>query len=568
MNKKALYAAEKKTAGYLYAELVVAVVLCCISLLYTSRFWINDDTLMCSLVSGAYNGEYNSEIVFIWQPLGWIWSWLYSLNDEIPWYGLTHLACVAGSLYALLIILLKRAKGIKQIAICTLVFILYVVSVFTYTITFPQFTTTAAFMAAGMVALALNINLKRPASKQVGNYFLLAFFGFVTCVMRKNIYMMILPVVLLILLVKLLFAGFRKKIVLTAVIVGLGSVFLYYGLTWYNSVAQSAGMQSFKEYNAVRSQIADYKRIEDYEKAEDFYEELDMGEPEYQLLKEGYYNIIDDSLSQDRVQQVVDHATEQKAGINLSNSILLKTVYFSSELWNRTCVVILLFLISVIFLVINKYYEGLLIVMGTFFGMLFESFILAITGRFVDRIAISMLVVNVYVILLCVSMYMGKFKWPRFTCILGIAGAISCLITLPMMNSSIQSRGKLLADTTEIREDLYDYAKENPEYFYYYDAIDSNSLISSTALTYEKAPEFWNIERAGGWLEGSPAYQKKIENYGFDSFLDGAEKGIVRLISWEFPTKIYEYLKDMHPSCYLQEADTTDSGYTVYEIKF
>ena len=567
MNEKTTYAIKRKPIKLLYSAAIVIVVLGIISLLYTSRFWINDDTLMCALVSGAYNGDYNSEIVFVLQPLGWIWSRLYSFNNNIPWYGLTHLACVAISLYVLLIILLKNVKSKKQILLYTILFVLYVGSVFTYTINFPQFTTTAGFMAAGMVALTLNIDFRNVLNRQVGNYILLVLFGIVTCTMRKNIYLMIIPVLLLVVFVKLIFAGFSKKKILKAVIMSGAFVFLYLGVNFYNDFIQSPAMQNFKEYNSVRSKIADYNFIEDYKASEEFYETLDMSEAEFLLLKEGYYNIIDDKLSQDRVQQVVDNATEEKININLENITLLEEVYFSDELWNRTCVVLVLFFLSVIFMVANKQYEGLLIAAGIFLGMLLESFILAVTGRFVDRIAISMLIIDVYVIMICLSQQTRQINLKLLARILSIIGVLSCMVTVPILHESIQNREEILSKSTDIREELYDYAKNNTEYFYYYEAIDSNMLILSTSLTYNKASDFWNIERAGGWLQGSPAYKKKIQNFGFDSFLDGVEKGKIRLISLEYPTKIYSYLQNIYDSCYLEEVDYISSGYTVYDVK-
>ena len=57
-------------------------------------WYTNDDFRMMTIVSGAYSGTPNPDIVFMRYPVGLLLSGLYRITTNVPWYGIFTMLCM------------------------------------------------------------------------------------------------------------------------------------------------------------------------------------------------------------------------------------------------------------------------------------------------------------------------------------------------------------------------------------------------------------------------------------------------------------------------------------------
>ena len=89
-------------------------------------------------------------------------------------------------------------------------------------------------------------------------------------------------------------------------------------------------------------------------------------------------------------------------------------------------------------------------------------------------------------------------------------------------------------------EALQGYAKNHPQNFYFYNALDfigASDRLFSASLENEKV---LNMDSLGNWNSKSPNYYKRNKKYGFTSAIDGLVncKNVYYVECWDFDSSI------------------------------
>jgi hypothetical protein len=224
---------------------------------FHSKFLINDDTTLASLVNGDYTGKRSSSLVVAPAMFGHVVRLGYAAFPRLPWYGITlyTLQIVAWAVIGTTVFMVRRRPPLLE----RILVVATIVAVAPWMILRVSFTATSLLVGvAGIIVFAAAANVRRGvgwvyavvAGVLLGSVYLLRVYAFLAVVVAFA------PVIAVV-AVK---AGLRRSaavalVVGVFVLVGFGTNRLEY--------SRSAEWRAFMKMNSARSSLHSTPRLDD-----------------------------------------------------------------------------------------------------------------------------------------------------------------------------------------------------------------------------------------------------------------------------------------------------------------
>lgn len=528
----------KKIALVLLINIILAVILFA---KFSPVFATNDDYRMRLIISGQYSGTPSVASVFMQLPFTWFLSMLYKVNSNFEWYGVIFILLLIISFSVVHFVMISRAKDTKSLVIVNLIYLLVYLSTFSYHLIAPQFTIVSATLCMAAIAILYHLIDKIDNNEAIlGSIICLIVFMVLSFWIRMKVFLLLSPFLLIVLLLKWKsILKVKKQFILSivALVIILGGSFVT-----HNMYYQSESYKTYSNFNVSRSEFYDFESQDDYDSYYEFYLNIGVSEDIYKIIRSRSFDIVD-SLDQDMLSKMSTH--NQEVIDNQQNRIdkILDTLDKSLDSFSikklrvEMMSLILLFFTSIILFLLKKNYRVFVPVALAIIYMFIGAFVTVYMGRIMDRINQS-LILGAVVIILIEMIPMFDFKLSR-KIVLGFM-AILTLISVFILGKSLSDNelyGSYLVNSTENLDTLTEYASNNPENFYFYNALDFIGN-SQYVFDYQKM-ELTNIESLGNWYVYSPEYYIRNEMFGFDTAING-------LVNNE--NVYYVELNEYHPS--------------------
>lgn len=516
-------------------------------------FFLNDDRTLQFILSG-HSAEPSFYTFFLSWHIAMPISGLYTLFPAFPFYGVIMVCSMFLSLWYLTYFILKRQKNI----IFGIIFILLIFVCLYRIVCRPTFTLAAAFavMPIVLIALEFDFSSKNGLAK---NLILIGAFSLLSIGFRHSVFLLSLPFVALIVLLKAFKAD--KKILLIVPVLAVCYAFSAVG----NMILQNnTEYKQAIEYSQVRSDIFDHYGMPSYYGNEEFFGGLGISENAYNMMQNYFFDIPEASI--ENLKAIRDFQKEHYQ-LNLENNLrgIWDSYYSNYEL---SIIVVLLLLLS-LFFNLKKGPKNWLIVLGFLGGTLLISLLLAIIMKFPTRIASVLLLFN---LALCVFMVSDLIQPLRqrgikpFRILQVVSGClvviVACCVFLPN-NGAYDNSWKI-----QVAEDyraLEQHVFADSEYVYY--------TYSTVNLHYADAP-FLPSQKAQNciicdWNYLLPSYNQFFKNHGAESLMDYVEKGkklkfIISQNDVITETCFYKYVNGKYGKTFTKVEDF--GTFQIYEI--
>ena len=242
---------------------------------FKRSFYTNDQLVMRDIASGVYSGESNSHLVYIMAVLGAVFTGLYKLVPFVKWYDLFMLAVYPVCLTLSVFYIVRKFNRVFYKIVATVVVTLMFLSLNEWFIVMNEYTVNAGILCAtGLLCFILAEGSKLSSYVPAIVCFVL------TLLLRRQMFLMMLPVIVLLACFKI-FVAEKRKIVLTAMVTAIICVVC---VTIESTAYSSAEWKSFKKYNEARTDIVDFYGLPSFEYMENTLNEVGMDENEYRAL--------------------------------------------------------------------------------------------------------------------------------------------------------------------------------------------------------------------------------------------------------------------------------------------
>lgn len=480
---------------------------------------INDDTAMRNIVSGAFDGEPNSHIVYIQYVIGVLLSTLYNIEVGIDWYGLFMLGTMALSMAcigykAYMVTTEKKQYGVFVCAVLLIVAVCFK-EVFEF-----QWTVVAAF--AGTAALFL-LGLKKNKYRFDWEAVMIIVMSLISFSIRKKVFYMILPVMGIVVLGLYMFPllqnGFKniekekcKQVILPVAII-FALMFIIDGIDnfVYSSDPEWA---EYKKFNSARSDIMDYGGFPDYGSNWALYEELGYTEADADALEQFGMMINVDA-------EVLERIAEYNKSLYSTNSFeeaVEQTVERAEKVALKGSMQVLHALLfgCVIFLLLKTITNRKYVIINLVF-ILYEIALfiyLSYGDRFPTRIAI---VYDMYSIFACFTLLLAQMETREKCsilkeCILIPVIAILLGTCYYQIDDSIGDKDNFDLFVREIKR-INKYVESQGEIV---TVTAPNTFTTKEEFTFYRDVQIINRFSTGGWTQTSPFLEHKKELLGIE----------------------------------------------------
>ena len=491
-------------------------------------FATNDDFRMRLIVSGRYSGVPNQQTVFLHIVLGKTLAFLYSVSPSTEWYGLLFEGCMFLSVCFVEYQFIKRAKG-KSLVLRIVLLVIFSLLILQKQILMPQFTTVSAFLigasAAGVIEYYQKKNYKERGT--IGYFIAALAFSLLSCLIRGKVTLMFLPVLLFVPAAGCIYRfvsgtapivsdSVKKTILLTGTCVL--TVLALRAVHFIN--LHTNPMKDYYEFTSARSSVYDYDGFPDYESNTTFYDSIGMSEVEYIALSNRTYDI--EIASAETFNAVADYAKSIESGLPRWKDMAKKIysmvgVMISSEVRSSFFCFLIISAFTLYYSKNRNFAVSRIIVPSLFLYSLAVCCLLALIGRFLARLAEASFLFGAFMMLACCAVpeydlkeYSFKkniIRWLSAVLIIGI-------LFLANQYSLQGEKGTIRPNTkikTEQLQTLRDYAAQNPDNFYFYNATD---FIASTEYVFNHSDLQENMDSLGTWYCRSPLYYSRNAQYG------------------------------------------------------
>lgn len=487
-------------------------------------FNTNDDYRMRLIVSGAYTGTPNSEIVFMYRWIGVVLSKLYILKATFNWYACLILGSIFLPCCILLYHMLESANEKSQYKMLVIYLIVFLLA-FQKHITIPQFTVCSAFLFFGMLILEVRLfNISSKTQRKIEGTVLL-FCGMMSMSIREKVFLMLFPASILLFLAKIFwrkkekyFADIKKNYKALVVCISVFcSLFIVQRL-----MISGNDYQEYVRFNVARSKVFDYYGVPDYDSNQEFYESIGMSKASWHALSARMFDVSDE-INADNLEKIASYSKEidDKTFIEKFASAIEDIYNQMTSTEVKTQFFAVLFIAFLVFCMNNRMqdrrysYLFCLLVAYTISVLIFFG----IKGRIMPRIVEAqdlMLIVSGILILLEMikggpfedeNVFQYLFIW-KVVQVIGI-GIISCSILLYNLCwfSREDSLYHVLISNKELMESLQQYAQERSDMYIFYNAWD---FIGGSALLLDAWDgSFSRIDSLGNWNAESVTWKER-----------------------------------------------------------
>ncbi len=508
---------------------------------YPPCWYTNDDYRMMTIVSGAYTGTPNADIVFMRYPIGLLLSGLYTLTAQIPWYGVFTMLCMFIPSCIFCYYLTKKAYMKNCTILGVLIYVLAFVCLIQKYICLPQYTLTSSFMSAGAIVLLMEM----PAKKNTIHIILATICMTLAFSIRSKAFYMILPVIALIVIVRLINekgSGIYKPflaIFMSSVVI-CGAVYAVDYSAWNRSLEY----QEYNQFNKARHLAYDYGGIPAYYDNMPFYVSNDISEVAYQSLSSRYLD-LDETVDTETLEVIGDYIQQVRSGTGSFTERLKVAFEETIEYWLDSGDEIVKYSVIFVFILLGitliasakmKKKKINIVFPLSVAGFILESVYLEFAGRLVVRIVdMLLLVTGIIGCLTLVNMlevkrksfkdYLRSFNNNKtkyiYVCFIICATVFVAYSGISGLNIALKDKYYSVSVTQNRRLDaLKSYAETHPDSFFFYDTKDFISCTEYAFKTYEKG-QVLNHDSLGSWNCHSPTYYERNAMYGFTSSVDG-----------------------------------------------
>lgn len=516
-----------------------------LALFFDYWYAMNDDVLIHGILSGQYSGMPNAHNISSHILLNWVFVLLYRLCSFVPWFGVFVVSVQFCSLYGIIMCLERKMKLQTRWHHAFFVIVnLLLMGLMLQELVVVQYTYTAALlMTSATIQLSCIEDEKLRRHRGFWPYFgILMQYLLVFC-LRAEISLFLLPFSAVLLVI-----GYHKRNGLHVVGWELKRLGLFWGILLlciaglHGAEGLGYGSNGWADYRKIdqyRTQLYDFLTLPAYQENQDFYEEAGISEVQYELLK-NYNFSLDESITSDTLQKVVDYANENR----ISQYTGLEKVYmqfftlplregiwsyshrilFDPEVamgdypWNFVCAALYLALLLLTCVTKRAWNLAYLLLLFTVRSTLWMYIILK--QRTPERVTHSLFIIEIVCLLALIFEEMSflhtermqaKIKWLYA----GMALVFFCGAGAVTINNGIRfslsygNRESLNAQW----EELLEYCAQRKDCFYFMDVYStvnySEKIFAKTGNGME------NYDICGGWLAKSPLCEEKYENFGF-----------------------------------------------------
>lgn len=353
------------------------IFLSCVLLFCDIKYEVSDDFVMASIMSGAYGGEFNPQLIFVNTVVGYILLPLYHLFPQVSWYLIFQLLLCFFAFVLVTYMLLER-NG-KPVGVLLSIFLITFFSDDVYVL--PQFTKAAALVfMAGAVTFLWGTFVEKSLVIQIISA-ILCVLG--SMVRFSGIFLMG-SFILLIIFYEFVNFWHRKvgwKNYVYVFISGIVLITGIFGMRMLDSYTYHNDEQSeyFLKYNAIRSLIVDQKDY-GYVAYEKELKKIDVSEVDYTMLKT--WNFDDENyFTLEKMGQVASIIMQY----NSKNKVSIEDAF--QEIQNRKVMGYPVFLACLILLIVSVCInKKILWCFGMFgLGLALEMYFI-LSGRIVYRV--------------------------------------------------------------------------------------------------------------------------------------------------------------------------------------
>lgn len=525
---------------------VVAGVMILLAGLFDYRYATNDDVFIRAIVSGKYSGMPDIHNIQSIVLLNGLFVLLYRICRFIPWFGIFMVVSQFVSLYEILVCLIKKI-GLpgRYRFLCAAAVNVLLCGIMLQELVILQYTYTAALLITSATArLYCEAGKEDSEGRGRGWYVSLLMHFLVAFCLRTEIFLFLLPFPSL--MTVICCSGSGAKFLIRKMRrwgIFWGSLMLCVGVLYAADYMGYTG-KAFREYRQLfdsRTQLYDYLTLPDYEGNREFYEEAEISEAQYMLLK-NYNFSLDEEITSQTLKSVVDYANERRMSqyqgvkrlymqmftLPLREGIWSYThrvladpkVAADDSPWNFVCAA--LYLTMLVLICFTRRIRNLvsIFLMFSMRSMLWMYIILR--QRTPSRVTHSLFLMEIVCLLLLVFEELShlekkedakKTRWlyPGAAALfLAGAGAVSVFTW-----SSFRGVYEQTVIYNNEWNSLLEYCSERGENFYF---MDVYSTVNYSRKIFERelsGPENYDI--CGGWLAKSPLCEEKYSHFGFFS---------------------------------------------------
>lgn len=516
-------------------------------------FFLNDDRTLQFILSG-----HASEPSFYTFFLSWFLAMplagLYSLFPTFPFYGFIMLSSIFISLWYLTHFIIKKQKNI----ILSLVLIVLMYICIYRIVCRPTFTLAAAFMIMPVILIVLEFSFDNK-NDAIKNIILLCLFCLLSIGFRQNVFLLSLPFVALIIVLKIIKAN--KKLLLLIPIFVSCFAFSFIG----NIILQkNPEYKQAIEYSEIRSEIFDHYGMPEYYSNEELYISLGISNEAYNMILNYCFDIPEASIEN---LTAIRNYQKEHSGTNFGNNFY---DIYQSYLDNKEllCLVGLLFILSLT-ANLKGHLRELLLILGFFFGTILLSFAVDILMKFPTRIASTLLLFNLSFCIYAISNIFPRINQSSTTK-QWITKAVSMMLVIVVFCCTFFISNSAYDNTwkNQITNDFRafeQHASADSEYIYY--------TYSTVNLHYSDAPLRENQRALNciicDWNYLLPSYNQFFKNHGAKNLTDYIEQGKkLKFVITQYDVitecAFYKYLTNKYGKAFIKTEDF--KTYQIYEI--
>lgn len=554
---------EEKKELYKYISFFCAAAFCTSMFFVLGHFFrfyydLNDDVLIKDILSGAYTGTPDAHNMQIMYPLSWILSILYSVNSQIPWFGLMELglmwmcsvALIGRTQYIIMGHIGHKRWRIPAIAgmyMCIAVFAtgtqLWELVIIQYTVVSGMLATTAVYLVFTEEDFQVNENI----------------FSIILLVLsfnlRSEMFLLLCPFIAVVGFCKWLSEGFtreisKKFISFVLIVVALLGITVAVDAIAYRSTE----WKEFKRVFDARTTLYDFTGIPDYESNKDFYEGNGAEKFVYDRL-EDYNYVLSYKVTPVFLEGLADYALEHnvrhksvpyalfevlkgwvtwKTPAQRDTYTSLESAFYEEGIKINVpfnCIITILYLLAIIAAIYSReikwaYMLPALILMRTVcWGYI------TYRGRINARIAHPLyfmeciILVGLLLVAWAESDYSSVKVRRHIAVLLTTAFICSNIINalyIPSNVKDINNKSRLREDYNVKAEALYDYTATNYRSYF---LVDVYSTVNFTEQIFaDNSAGKGNTQLAGGWMALSPLDEYKQSHFADEYMFITANK--------------------------------------------
>lgn len=552
-----------KRLDIIIAAVVTLVLFAVIGICYDMVYYLNDDIMIQSILSGRFSGTASGMAVYFNQPLSGLLAFLYNVIPGIPWYGVLLEGCYVLCFFLVLYFSLIRfdeSAGMSgnitpKILICILCAAVFY-GFFLGQYLMPHYTVASAVVGGTALYLLLISKESREWKETIRLTWPSVVLLLFCYLIRTNVFFMVLPF--------LAAAGVCRMVKTKSIVNYLPPLFL---LTGGVLIFMLIGKLSYKDvswkeylvYNDVRTTLYDFVGIWEDDTAMKYYAEQGYQPEEISVYKE--YNILlNENLTTGDLETLAAYENLMPDR-NLTTVQRLKEgfwVYRNRELITvedtvYSQMILIIYLLAVVLMAACKDGKSLLLLALLGCTRSFVWVYILSAGRYPERIINSLYLIELLVLLAMLVNTMellaasginrgtgtgdntkqvptSSVEKKAFLVMkqvgIYIAGFILFILSIETINGILpdvldRSRHQIIINEEE--DKLYDYMKSHPENLY---LIDVYAVVRHTEYVfkdYDKTYE--NYMTLGGWVAGSPLVTDKLADWGYESAYEALMEG-------------------------------------------